>query len=627
MTDPVGHSQDRAPYSAVDLRWSHLGAVAITIWLGLESLRTFFAMVVWNIAEEQPAATIGAVALGIWTVGLLAWPVRRWFGGRLPVWRFGLLFTTVSVLNALTAQPVLTPVLGTAAAVAWMWFTPMLLVALGRGAASAVAAGILAGIAAQVALQHALHGMDLTMLRGIWPAAATAVLSVVLLYSVRDVTRDDANPDTALPGWGIAVLGPFLLLQMTLLANPGKIQMLAGWDARATAGLIWLGLAAGLVLLQWQRMSSAVAVIFGSAAILILARPAWLTTGGVWLTALSQVLLAPPLAAAFTVTTGRPARLYAAFAAAAVLLFGLTFLYYSRYGWPELWPLMAALVVGGAAAQGGRPNAGAAVRPALVAALLAAGLGIGVHIATTPRTANPVTLPRAQLTVMTYNLHMGFDARSVPNPDGLARVIEHSGADLVGLQEVGRGWTINGGVDLASWLAWRLPGYRLIYGPMNGDLWGNAVLSRLPIAASGSMRFPIRSSTFQRGLVWATVPTAAGEILFVSTHFSAFAPYAQERLAQAQDLLEFWDGRQPAIIVGDFNAPPDSPVIRRLLAAGLHDLTVPHGLGMAATYSALAPRERIDYIFASADVTSQAAGILMTTASDHLPVQATVVFR
>lgn len=303
----------------------------------------------------------------------------------------------------------------------------------------------------------------------------------------------------------------------------------------------------------------------------------------------------------------------------------LLFLFYSRYGWPVLWPVMAALVA--LPAIGKRAPRVIRAPAAVLATVLVGGLGIGAHAATQRDVRTAQQPAPSEFRVLTYNIHMGFDAHSLPAPGAAAAVIEASGADVVGLQEVGRGWTVNGGADLATWLQWRLPQYRLIYGPMNGDLWGNAILSRFPITGSGSVRFPVRASTFQRGLVWASVRTAGGDALIVNTHFSAFAPYAEDRLAQATDLLEFWNGRPRVIITGDFNAAPDSPVIQRALAAGLRDLTAAHGLSRAPTYSALDPRERIDYLFGTPDIEALHAAVVTATASDHLPMMATVRLR
>jgi endonuclease/exonuclease/phosphatase family metal-dependent hydrolase len=215
---------------------------------------------------------------------------------------------------------------------------------------------------------------------------------------------------------------------------------------------------------------------------------------------------------------------------------------------------------------------------------------------------------------------MGFDAFGIPDPQGIARAIEGAAADVVALQEVGRGWTVNGGADLFAWLRWRFPQYRAVYGPMNGALWGNAILSRHRISDQGSVRFPIRESKFRRGLTWVTLPTSQGEFLVIATHFANEEDAEADRLGQAGDVLAFWGTRPRTIVLGDLNAGPDSAPVIRLLAAGLRDALAPHGLGAAPTYPSPNPTERIDYVFVSADIEPLTGSIPRTTASDHLPV-------
>jgi len=404
------------------------------------------------------------------------------------------------------------------------------------------------------------------------------------------------------------------------------VQMLAGWDLPAAAALTLLGLIAGCAALLWTppypvRAAAAVLVV------VLLAQPAWLHGSGVWLLVVAQVVLSLSTAAALRpVPGGRFGRVYAWFIAAAMLLFVLTFVYYSHYGWPALWPVMAALAVLPALAPAST-FAVSGVRLALAAAVLVALLGVRLGLmgrGTAVPAADPAPV---ELTIMTYNIHEGFNFWSVPDSESIARVIDASGADLIGLQEVGRGWNINGGPDLVSWLRWRLPQYRVVYAPMLGDLVGDVILSRYPVGTIGWMWYPARKSTLHYGLMWATIPTAAGELLFVNTHLSPYPQFQEDRAAQAADLLAFWKERPRTVIVGDFNAQPDEASIRRLMAGRLLDVPARHQLGTALTFSSGKPYERIDYIFTSPDLGSLSASIPQTTASDHLPVQARMKMR
>jgi endonuclease/exonuclease/phosphatase family metal-dependent hydrolase len=153
------------------------------------------------------------------------------------------------------------------------------------------------------------------------------------------------------------------------------------------------------------------------------------------------------------------------------------------------------------------------------------------------------------------------------------------------------------------------------------------ILSRYPFKESGWIQYPIRQSSFRRGHAWAIIPTAAGDLLFVSVHLTPYEGFVADRAGQVADLLAFWNRRPRSIIVGDFNVGPDEAPIQRVVTGGLVDLPARHGLGNAFTFPALEARKRIDYIFASPDVESLAAGVPQTAASDHLPVEARIRLR
>jgi endonuclease/exonuclease/phosphatase family metal-dependent hydrolase len=604
--------------------------------MGVHALRSFWSMLVWNIAEDRAPPQIALIALLFWGIGLLAWPITRALGGTRPAWRFGLVFGVVYVANQAIVHPVLTPWLGIAGGVVWLWFFPALLVSLcQRDAAGATLPGILLGITAQVALQAALHGLDMPVLHGSWPAIGGLLLASGLIFSLRAVllSRGGAAKPGQLPGWGLAAFGPFLILELVLLANPGRIGALSGWPFVPSVAFIFLGLTVAVAALA-RLPSPAVRGGAGVLAVATLARPAWVAGSGIWLLVATQGLLAPAMASALAPVPGdRPGRSYGWFAAGAVAFFVLMFLYYRRYGWPELWLIMATLAVLPAVAT--RPAAVRAPRAAVALALVVALAGGGLALIAPRRGPLPASAP-ADLAILDYNIHEGFNVWSLPDPLATTRVIAEAGADLIALQEVGRGWNINGGVDLVAWLAWRFPEYRITFAPFLGELVGFAVLSRYPIGDTGRLPYPQRMSRFSYGLQWAVIPTAAGDLLFVNTHFSPYVmteadrstPAARgDRYGQAQDLLRWWSRRARTIVAGDFNAGPDEEAITLMRAAGFFDVGAPHGLAAAWTYDALTPDERRDYIFASRDVESLAAAIPPTTASDHLPVFARLRLR
>lgn len=602
--------------------------MALATLMGVHAIRSALAMVVWNIGEERPQGALVLISAGIWLIGLLGWTAASRLSRPRTGTRAALLFAAAYAISHFIRHPVLTPAFAVAALVLWLWMLPALLGLLQRsGTLEVVVPGLLVGLAVQVALQTALHGLDMPLLRGLLPGLGAALLAVAFVAAWR-TTASTAPPEPGmlfLQGWGLFALGPFLVLQLTLLANLGRMQMITGWPIDRAALLVILGLAAGLaaiplIVVPAVRVAAALATVVLAGATTALSGP--LAPAALQVTAAAS--LAGALAPA---AVQHPRRAYLWGAIGMVLAFGLLSVFYARYEWLGLWLLIGPLVALPSLAQGSRmtpspPSMGRAV----LAVVVIGAIGLGVaHL--TQRAPAPQAGAQTELRVVTYNIHMGFDARSVPDPFAQARVIDTLDADVIALQEVGRGWTVNGGVDLAAWLRWRFPQYRLVYGPMNGALWGNAILSRFPITASGSVRFPLRESRFRRGLTWVTLSTARGELLVVNTHFAHEEWAGADRLGQAGDLLAFWQARQRTVVMGDFNAPPESAPIARVRTAGLRDALAPHGLGTAPTFPSPAPSERIDYIFVSPDIQSLAGKIPRTAASDHLPVVARLRLR
>lgn len=600
-----------------------VAAVALTTLMGVHVLRGFLAMIVWNIAVERPAFVLGGIALLVYAVGLAGWlrvtRVEEAGAGSRRAVAFALLYAA----SHYARFPILTPALALATVVGWLWFFPALISRLSRlNLIDTLGPGVLLGFAAQIALQTALHGLDLAMLRGILPGVGASVLAAAVLMWWRRLDADRGAQRASgprLPGWGLIVFGPYLTLQLLLLANMGRAEMLTGIRLPLASLPALLGLAAGAAAAGFA--SPLLRRISAIAGVLILLQPAWLDRQGVALLLIGQIALSITLAGALrAIEMPRPSSTYAGGAAGLLLAFVAMFLYYSRYEWPALWPVLAAIVAGPALLrpQPTRPH----FSPAVLAVVIAGVLGVGAGAIPPGSPAQAPAERAADLHVLDYNIHMGFDAEGVPDLPGIARVIEGADADIVALQEVGRGWTVNGGADLFAWLRWRFPRYRAVYGPMNGVLWGNAILSRLPIDAQGSLRYPIRESKFQRGLTWVTLPTPRGEVLVIATHFANEEEAEADRLGQAGDLLAFWRSRPRTIIMGDFNAEPDSAPITRVLASGLRDALAPHGLRTESTYPSPRPVIRIDYVFATADIESVEAAIPRTTASDHLPLVA-----
>lgn len=244
--------------------------------------------------------------------------------------------------------------------------------------------------------------------------------------------------------------------------------------------------------------------------------------------------------------------------------------------------------------------------------------------------------PDRPLKVMTFNIHHGAGADDLVDLARIAQVVQDSGADVVGLQEVDRHFGARSDfVDQASWLA-RALNMHLVYGanldldPLSPDQprrqYGTAILSHAPILDWDNTYLPRFGNHEQRGLLRARINVRGVPVQVYNTHLQHND--AAERLAQAQAITQLiGTPDESVVLLGDLNATPAAPEIRALVET-LVDAWEAAGLGAGYTYPSEDPDRRIDYIMQSDDVVVRTVAVvttpLATSASDHLPVVADV---
>lgn len=225
--------------------------------------------------------------------------------------------------------------------------------------------------------------------------------------------------------------------------------------------------------------------------------------------------------------------------------------------------------------------------------------------------------PDGTVRVATYNIHYGYAEDWRYDPEAVAQVIEASRADVVALQEVPAGLAIAYGTDLARWLGRRL-GMHVLYAPSIEGLLGDAVLTRLPVISFVSHPLPPPGSD-RKQVTRVEVAAGADTLRILATHFG-LTP--QERAAQIERVLHTV-GEGSAILLGDLNAGPESTVAQRLQEAGFVDAFVAAGTPPSPTSPAVAPRERIDWIWVRSHRVAEAR-VLEAAPSDHRLVVAAV---
>jgi endonuclease/exonuclease/phosphatase family metal-dependent hydrolase len=210
-----------------------------------------------------------------------------------------------------------------------------------------------------------------------------------------------------------------------------------------------------------------------------------------------------------------------------------------------------------------------------------------------------------------------------PWPERFAAIRAGVGAiapDLLGLQEVlkldeGEG----DGLDQAAAIAAGFD-YRVAYGCAKGERWGNAALSRWPIARTEVFDLPRGGTEEKRTLLFAETHSPFGPIPFFVTHLNWKFDEGHVREVQVRAIVALVESLAdasafPAILVGDFNAEPDADEIRFL--RGLTSLGGPRRVYFQDAYAAAGdgasgvtfggdnpfaavlgePPRRIDYIF------------------------------
>jgi endonuclease/exonuclease/phosphatase family metal-dependent hydrolase len=193
--------------------------------------------------------------------------------------------------------------------------------------------------------------------------------------------------------------------------------------------------------------------------------------------------------------------------------------------------------------------------------------------------------------------------------------------DVVGLQEVLR--LPGAGLDQAEELAAPLemasayaPAWPIAGGPL---LMGNALLSRWPILEQQSFALPVDDPADDgRTLLYALLDAPGGRLPVYVTHLSWQFHLSHLRARQVRCIDDraretLGRGTLPPILMGDFNAEPDSDEIRFLRGLGAlggrgtywADCFGIAGQGPGATFSRrnpyaadlVEPERRIDYVF------------------------------
>ena len=573
------------------------------------AFRSFVPSAVWNLSDELPLHLKPVFAIGAHVAGIIGVAiVLRW--RRRALLPLAIAFGVVTIARQLTlGSDAIGPYLAVAGWPLWLWLAAALANEVSaHDADTLVAPAFAVACALQLGMQSAWHGLDLASVRGTVGAVLIISLAVLLVLAVFRLRA----PELARPHGSITwlLVGPALFLQMTFSANAGRMSEVTGLSLFTTVIVLQIGLLiALLVATRFVQLPLRVAAVV-AAFIALFAIPG--VTGAAGL-----IALAVPVVIVCALREGAERRVRwpsaVLMSLGALAFFALIFAFYNFYEFPPLWLLaFAPLAVFAALAMRAseRPGARDVVWLASSCALTV------LYVIPAP----PARERGNAITVVSYNIHHGFDDDGMPGMQGTADEIAGMNPDLVALQEIGRGWTLLGGNDLIGYLRWRFPAYHVHYTPISGQLWGNAIMSRLPVVGAGGGAFDAEPRVFRYGWSAMTVQVDSADLSFYSVHLTANleGKNGDPRLVQAEELQHVVRGRSPIVIAGDFNSHPnDRPIAS--FAGAYRDLGAVAGLADVPTWPATKPNERIDYVFGRG-VSPLSGAIPRTTASDHLPV-------
>ncbi len=235
-----------------------------------------------------------------------------------------------------------------------------------------------------------------------------------------------------------------------------------------------------------------------------------------------------------------------------------------------------------------------------------------------------------ELTIMSYNI--GYGQFGI---DNIAETIRRANPDIVALQEVDVMWSERSDfMDQATYLAEALE-MELFYAPIyefpdtlslgGSRRFGLAFLSRIPFKyainhsiSRLSTQDTLNQMTLMPGFPEVRIQIGNQLVGIYNTHldFRKDPRVRQQQISEMLSIMESHDG--PTILLGDFNALPDSdelkPIFDRLTNATATESSSLY------TFPADSATRQIDYITYSSHFTLQSVFVVASRASDHLPI-------
>ena len=568
------------------LSLSLIGIVAAWLLIDFWRLWTPSLITLFGQAAETPPEVMGAFALAVMAAPLV---LVAFVSRPAPVLAAWLLVAAFAVRIITRMNPVGGDVQLYGASVGVILLVAVLCLCAGSLGRTFVPS-VFVGVAASTATHAMLGGYGAVWRSDAWDIALLLVQAVLVWFAVRgasDTPREPVSPRTAL------LMLPMLLLVLLALGNVGRASTIdAVWGPSVV--VLGAGAAAVVALLPSPRRRpwiAAVLLVASLAVSLLVEVDRGGFAGSLTPWALIAFVVGPAAAARMLLFAGpgHSARLSALGAGiGSVIWTALFFAYYAGYdlGYrADLVLVVAAALLAAwvlAYRSGGEmsdadlragerrmDDSGArAVAGVAVGAVAATAVALVAPFATVPAVGETAA---GDDTVAAYNVRMGYGLDGRFDPIAVAEQIRDSGARVVLLSEVDRGWLLNGGQDQLTILA-RMLGMHAVFGPAADPVWGDAIVTDLPMSDASSTKYPMFDALTGAAYTSATVSWNGQDVHVISTHLQ---PDGNETDATERQAMLFAEAisaaGDPVVAGGDLNTTRGSDAWRALTASGAED--------------------------------------------------------
>jgi endonuclease/exonuclease/phosphatase family metal-dependent hydrolase len=622
-----------------------LGLPALTTMFGMQLLRVLLSSFAWYLGDSLGInhPLLGVIAIGLFLVAFLAEPFRRAAGSRRSLIAVVGGIGLMRLVDQISPSPAID--LGAAAigTILFTFYFPFYLTRTrveGVGKTRKSGRGLLLGIAADTTINGALGTLDLSWQSGFLPLLFVGVLVGAQWWMLarKPFMPDEPMDASFIENLPLAAIPLFVFVMELIFQNIARATTLTGFAPSLAFGFIVLANAVGVVAALFSIIpdrSTMFAIVVGIIFLAILgSRPDPSPGTADLLYLFGNLLLFPFITVIFAELTVSPLHkgLWSSTIVNGIgwLVFILfVFLYYVSYDIRipfanTILPFIAIAFIGLLLLSAIRRMPPLAAASDWTSATIAiAMLILPILLVINYKAPRGTTGNGLPIRVMSYNVHNGFNPNGRLDPEALAQAIREADPDVVGLQEVERGWMIDSNLDLLTYLSRRLQ-MPFVFGYTADSVWGNAILSRYPIKDWGNLPLPPRTLLIRRGFVWAHIDVGGDQVLVINTHYDDLDTDTEIRQEQSPEILKFWGQRPRTIFLGDLSARPEAREIALLRDGGLSDSFTLGGAGDGFTYSSLAPSRRIDYVWVSSDLTARDFIIPRGAASDHLGIAVTI---